>query len=275
MTASLTCAEGAGMQLALIPTHVTAECCDDGAVETVVPEWTVLTWNLQGSKQTDLDRVAAVIASEHPDVVALQEIRKPQAAGLAGRLDMSSVWNVKHHPWRPFFAGRAEGAAMLTPHVLSDAGHTQVSDARSKRNYRRRIVQWASIERADHTAHVVFNIHLSPHDMREERRAESIRIADLARSLGAGPPLLMVGDLNDTGSPEVIANLPGIEVLAPPPTNPSDRPTASIDHVLVPAQARDVSVSAPAGGAEWAELSDHLPLTVRFTLDWVEGGFAS
>ena len=85
----------------------------------------------------------------------------------------------------------------------------------------------------------------------------------------------MVGDLNDTGSPEIIALLPGIEVLAPPPTNPSDRPTASIDHVLVPPEATGVSVSAPAGGPGWAELSDHLPLTVRFTLDPVEGGVRS
>jgi len=244
-------------------------------VETVGLEWAVMTWNIQGTKRTDLDRVAAVIAAERPDVVVLQEVRKPQAAALASRLGMNSVWNVKHHPWRPFFPRRAEGAAILTPHVVRDADHAQVSDARSKRNYRRRIVQWALIERADHSAHLVFNIHLSPHDMREERRAEAVRISELARSLGDGPPVLMVGDLNDADSPEIVAMLPGIEVLAPPPTNPSDRPTASIDHVLVPAQATGVSVSAPAGGPWWAELSDHLPLTVRFALDRVEGDFAS
>ncbi len=48
-------------------------------VETVGLEWTVLTWNIQGTKRTDLDRVAEVIAAEQPDVVALQEVRKPQA----------------------------------------------------------------------------------------------------------------------------------------------------------------------------------------------------
>ena len=238
-------------------------------------EWTALTWNLQGTKRTDLDRVAAVIAAEQPDVVALQEVRKPQAAALATRLDMTSVWDVKHNPWRPFFPRRAEGAALLTPHSLRNADHRHISDARSKRNYRRRIVQWAVIERADDLAYTVFNIHLSPHDMREERRAETERITGLARSFGATAPLLMVGDLNDTGSPEIIAMLPGIEMLAPPPTNPSEHPTVSIDHVLVPPEATGVSVSAPAGGPAWAELSDHLPLTVRFTLDWVEGRVGS
>ena len=80
-------------------------------METAGREWTVLTWNLQGTKRTDLDRVAAVIAAEQPDVVALQEVREPQAAALATRLDMTSVWNEKHNPWRPFFPRRAEGAA--------------------------------------------------------------------------------------------------------------------------------------------------------------------
>lgn len=257
-----------------ISAHVTADCCFDGGVETVAHEWAVLTWNIQGAKPTDLARVAEVIAAESPDVVALQEARRPQAAELADRLAMSSVWNEKHHPWRPFFPRKAEGAALLSPHTLSDTNHAAVSDARSTRNYRHRIVQWGLVERADGSAYRVFNLHLSPHDMHEQRRKEAARISAIARSLTDSPPSIIAGDLNDQGSPEMITLLPGIEAIAPPPTNPSDAPTDCIDHVLVPPAASAVSVSVPAGNLVWAELSDHLPLTVRFTLPWVQGSFS-
>lgn len=241
---------------------------------TVGLEWSVLTWNLQGTKRTDIDRVAAVIAGEHPDVVALQEARRPQAEQLAAALGMSHVWDAKHFALHPLFPDRAEGAAIMSPHVLFDADHRRISDVTSMRSYRRRIVQWATVEREDHSAYRVFNAHLSPHGMERERADEARRIAALAASLGAGPPTIVAGDLNDDGSPEIIAALPGLELLDPPPTNPAERPTQAIDHVLVPADATGGSVSAPAGGPEWAQLSDHLPLTVRFTLDWVRGDFA-
>ena len=263
------------MELFPIPAHVTAEFCFDDAVETVGREWAVLTWNIQGSKSTDLARVADVIAAESPDVVALQEVRRPQAADLADRLSMSSVWNEKHHPWRPLFPSKAEGAALLSPHTLSDTNHAAVSDVSSRRNYRRRILQRALVERADGSAYRVFNLHLSPHDMHEARRNEATRISAIARSLSDSPPTIIAGDLNDHGSSEMITLLPGIEAIAPPPTNPSHAPTDCIDHVLVPPAASAVSVSVPAGGTEWAELSDHLPLTVRFTLDWVQVGSGS
>ena len=243
-------------------------------METVRLEWTVMTWNIQGTKRTDLDRVAEIIAAARPDVVALQEVRRPQAHALADVLDMRHVWDEKHHLLRPLFPGRAEGAAILTPHTLSDPGHERISDATSMRTYRRRIVQWAVVQRADSSAYRVFNTHLSPHDMADERLAEATRITALAAALGDSPPSVVAGDLNDAGAPEIIAALPGIEVLTPPPTNPSKHPTERIDHVLVPPDASDVSVSVPAGGPDWAALSDHLPMTVRFALDWVQGGFA-
>lgn len=244
-------------------------------VETVGREWTVMTWNIQGRKPTDLDRVCDVIASEAPDVVVLQEARLPQAKALARALDWAYEWHEKHHPLRPLFPGRAEGAAVLTPHALRDAEHARISDETSKRSYRRRIVQWAIIERADRSAHRMFNAHLSPHDMSEQRRNEATRIAELVAQFGDRPAPIVAGDFNDKDSPEIVAILPGTEILTPPPTNPSERPTNVLDHVLLPASSRDVSVSVPGGGPDWAELSDHLPLTVRFTLHGLQDGFAS
>lgn len=237
-------------------------------------EWAVLTWNVQGTKRTDLDRLGEFISLQSPDVVLLQEVRRSQATELADRLSMAHCWNEKHHPFRPLLPDRAEGAAILTPHELTAPGHEQVSNESSKRSYRRRILQWATITRADVSGYRVYNAHLSPHDLVAERLAEANRIAEIVASHGESPPAVIAGDLNDAGEPAIIAALPGIEALSAPLSNPADVPTQALDHVLVPPTATSVSISAPAGGSEWAELSDHLPVTVRFTLDWVAGGFA-
>lgn len=226
----------------------------------------MLTWNIQGSKRTDLERVAEVILGAGPDVVVLQEVRRPQAEALAAALQMAVTWDEKHNPWRPFRSDRAEGASILTPHRLLDHDHRRISDAGSMRSYRRRIVQWAVIRRPDQSACRVFNAHLSPHDFADQRRREAGRIESIADGFDDDLPVVVGGDFNDAGTSEIVDILPGIEPVPPPPTNPSVHPTDRLDHVLVPPGTTDYSVFAPDGGAEWAELSDHLPLTARFSL---------
>lgn len=239
------------------------------SVQTVSWAWTVLTWNLQGSKHTDLERVAAVIAAESPDVVVLQEVRRPQAIDLGRDLDMACVWKQKHNPFRPFWSSRAEGAAILSPHELSGAGSEVVSDATSKRSFKRRIVVWAVVTRSDRTAYRVFDVHLSPHEMSDERLVEAVRIDAIATRAGDSPPTIVAGDMNNHDEPGVIDALPGVELECVPPTNPSEAPRQRLDHVLVPPGSTEVEVRVPNGGDSWAELSDHLPVTVRFSLEWV------
>lgn len=236
------------------------------AMNTAGGPWTVVTWNLQGSQKTDLARVTDVVTAAEPDVVMLQEVRRPQAEQLAERLDMAMTWDEKHHPFRPFLRSRAEGAATLSPHALEDTGHARVSDVTSIRSYRRRIVQWAVVRRSGRSMCRVVNVHLSPHDFVDERRVEAQRIHDIALSFDDDHPLVVGGDFNDNGTDEIIEILPGVEPIPSPPTNPSDDPTDRLDHILVPASATNVSVWVPAGGPQWAELSDHLPLTTRFDL---------
>lgn len=238
-------------------------------------EWSVLTWNIQGSKHTDLAHIARVVAAADVDVVMLQEAQRTQAGELGDRLEMHHTWAEKHNPFRPVLRGRAEGATILTPHELTNAGHAQISATSSKRSYKRRIVQWATISRSDATAYRVYNAHLSPHDAAPQRLDEAQRIARIATQHGDAPPAIVAGDLNDSNEPAVIAALPGIEAMAAPLSNPAHAPSQAIDHVLVPPASSAVSVSAPAGGDAWAALSDHLPVTVRFTLDWVAGDWVA
>lgn len=231
----------------------------------------MLTWNVRGSARPDIVRIAELIRAEAPDVVTLQEVRKAQAAELAAALRMKFTWALKHYPWTPLLRGAAEGMAILSPHALDAAGHSELSSGRSAWTYRRRIGQWALVGRGDASAYRVYNAHLSPHELAFERRSEAVTLADIVASHGDAPPAIVAGDLNDDTDASVIYALPGVEHLTPPPTNPADEPTAVLDHVLLPPDARDVAVTVPAGGPSWAELSDHLPVTVRFSLDWVQG----
>lgn len=237
-------------------------------------EWCVTTWNLRGSGRPDLDDIAAVLRAAEPDVVAVQEIRRGQAADLADRLGMRFTWAFKHWPWTPLLPRLAEGTAIMTPHALDAAGHTEVSDGASRWTYRRRIVQWALVGRPDGSAYRIYNVHLSPHDRRTERLAEAVRVAEIVAEHGDAPPAVIAGDFNDGNDASVIYALPGVEHVVPPPTNPSEQPHQVLDHVLLPADATSVATSVPAGGQQWAARSDHLPVTVHFSLDWVVGDFA-
>ena len=237
--------------------------------DPVVPvsaNWTVLTWNVHGSARPDVSAVASAIETESPDVVVVQEIRRRQAAALARLLGMRYSWSLKHEPFTKVMWWRSEGMAIMTPHLLDAVGHTEVSDGRPMRSWRRRIAQWGLVGRSDRSLLMIYNLHLSPHDDADSRRTEAVRVNELVARIGDDPPAVVAGDFNDAGDPSIIELLPGIEHEPAPMSSPSDAPTQSLDHVLLPAHARDVTVSAPVGGAAWAAISDHLPVTVRFTL---------
>jgi endonuclease/exonuclease/phosphatase family metal-dependent hydrolase len=186
---------------------------------------------------------------------------------------MKFTWALKHYPFTPLLRGAAEGLAIFSPHVVDAAGHSEISDGRTKWSYKRRIAQWALVGRPDTSAYRVYNVHLSPANKASERRAEAVSVTEIVESHGDAPPAIVAGDFNDDTDSNIIFALPGVEHITPPKTNPADSPTQVLDHVLLPPEAREVTVTVPAGSAEWAELADHLPVTVRFALDWVTGDF--
>jgi endonuclease/exonuclease/phosphatase family metal-dependent hydrolase len=236
--------------------------------------WTVLTWNVHGSARLDVAAVATAIRDRSPDVVVFQEIRERQAASLATTLQMRYSWSLKHAPFTKLMWWRAEGMAILTPHLLDAVGHTEISDDQPRRSWRRRVAQWGLVGRADRSMLMIYNLHLTPHDDADSRRAEAACVSALAAGIGDEPPVVVAGDFNDADDPSIIEILPGVEHVVPPMTNPSEAPTQVLDHVLLPASASNVSVTVPAGGAAWAAISDHLPVTVRFDLptDVTPGG---
>lgn len=240
---------------------------------TVTRSWTVVSWNVHGSERPPLERIAAVLHAANADVIALQEIRAGQAGELAERLGMHHHWSLKHHPYTPLLRSLAEGLAILSPHPLTASGAATLTPGTSRWTWRHRIVQWALVERPDHSAYRVYNLHLTPGD-----GAARIREARLAAEIVAshgGAPTVLAGDFNDDGDEPIVTMLPGTEPDDAPPTSTAAAPSRRIDHVLVPVDARDVTVATPAGGGEWPELSDHLPVTTTFNADWVSGDWTT
>ena len=225
-----------------------------------------MSWNIHGLEGPDLDAVAEVVGAAGADVVAVQEIQRRQAQHLARRLGMDHRWDRKHDAGGPLLPPPAEGLAVLSPHGIDRPGAAEISDGRSRWSYRRRIAQWATVRPAGRRPIWVCNVHLSPHELAEERRAEARRTSELADEHAGDLPVVVVGDLNDGEDPTMIELLPAIEHVRPGPTNPASSPSHVLDHVLLPPTADDVTIGVPAGGTAWAALSDHLPVTCSFAL---------
>lgn len=227
--------------------------------------WRVLTWNILGSHQPNLDVITGVITGSSPDIVAMQEVQHGQARGLARRLGWRVVWARKHFPYSPLVWWRAEGLALLTPHTVGEMVTASISPGVSTWTFRHRIVIAATVTR-DGDALRVANTHLSS-DSPDDRIAQARRVVE---HLGDRSPVVVAGDLNTDADAaiEVLREF-GVASLVDPggeDSSPSIAPAQRLDYVLVPASA-DVSLRiTPEGGQHWSTLSDHLPVIVEFTV---------
>lgn len=228
--------------------------------------WRIVTWNLRGSAQPDLAAIAEVIAEQRPDAVALQEVRAAQARTLTERLGWHHRWARKHYPYSPAAWWTAEGHAILSPHRLGPRRATNISPGVHTWTWRHRIVLAADVMRDDRTLRL-YDTHLAAHDAPDERIAQAGRVAAL---IAAERPRFAVaaGDLNAPGEVEVIRQFHPVGLRDPGggPTNPSIAPRQRLDYVLVPETALVIDQHEPDGGEWWWALSDHVPVTVEFSL---------
>jgi endonuclease/exonuclease/phosphatase family metal-dependent hydrolase len=241
----------------------------------------VLTWNVLGAAAPDVGRLASVIASFEPDVVALQEVRRRQAHEISRRLgDWQCEWRWKH---------ATEGLAVVARFPMKGTS-VRVLRHRPPWDWRRRIavdthlvlghVQGAPVRMLD--------VHLTPHGDERARSREANRLVDLVLADDASAATcIIVGDLNEEAG-EVLERFAGAGLVdawsvALRPVGPTGGatnwtagprkgrpPTQRLDHVVVGAGWEVVGVEVPGGGAssswsfdELAELSDHLPLVVE------------
>lgn len=224
-----------------------------------------MTWNILGAHDPDLAAIADAISEREADVVALQEVRRSQARRLARHLGWRHVWARKHYPYTPLVWWRAEGLAVLSPWSLGQQLRATISPDVSTWTYRHRVLLAATITRRD-AALRVFDTHLAGEDV-DRRIAQARRVADRVRADTAALKVV-AGDFNTTeGSEvEVLREFRPVDLVdhGGDHTNPSNRPTQRIDHVLLPTSARWISTTTPEGDDLWRRLSDHLPVVVEF-----------
>lgn len=224
--------------------------------------WRVLTWNLHGSQDPDVVAVAARLRALAPDVAALQEVRRSQARRLGELLGWRVTWKRKHYPYSPLVWWRAEGMAIATPWALDDVRRDTLSTGEPIWVYRHRIMVSATVRHQGDELRV-HDLHLGGEDV-DARIDQARRAASL---MGPAATRVICGDLNaPDGEPEVLRELRsmGVEDPGGEPTNPADHPYQRIDYVLAPDDAVVESVETPTGDADWAALSDHLPVVVTF-----------
>jgi endonuclease/exonuclease/phosphatase family metal-dependent hydrolase len=233
----------------------------------------VLTYNIHHGEGTDgkldLARIAGVVKTARPDVVALQEVDRnttrtgkvDQAAELARLTGLHAAFGKAID-----LQGGGYGLALLSRFPLAGV---KTDPLPGKAGQEARVVMRATVEPgAGWPAITVLNTHLQ-HDDGPTREGQVARIDELFGA--AAGAVVLAGDLNATpGSPPVralarnwaFATEPGGKGLL---TIPAGVPRQQIDYVLVrPAGAFRVT---EARVVEEPVASDHRP--VLAVLEWV------
>jgi endonuclease/exonuclease/phosphatase family metal-dependent hydrolase len=248
---------------ALILLGVLCACCGQSFSAELPDELRVLTYNIHHGEgvdgKIDLPRIADVIKSVKPDVVALQEVdqgtqrtaRVDQPAELARLTGLKAIF-ARNIDWQ----GGGYGTAILTRLPVKGVEQHRLP---SHYDGEQRGVQVVELGAGDDTV-VFFATHL---DYRPEggERLDSVK---KIRSLLAGyaeTPAILAGDLNASPDSETMRQFAiDWQVANPQPlsTYPAEAPAKQIDYVLLRVGSRwkvkDVRV------LDEAIASDHRPL---------------
>ena len=186
---------------------------------------------------------------------------RPRA--LARRLGWRVVWTRKHYPYSPLVWWRAEGLAILTPREVGELMSKSISPGVSTWIFKHRVAMAATVTRTDDILRA-----WSTRTLRLTTRTNASFRRDVVALIGDRRPAVVAGDFNSPDEVEVIREF-GVADLADPGgdfTNPSIAPNQRLDYVLTPAAATVTARLTPEGGEQWAQLSDHLPVLVEFTV---------
>ena len=223
----------------------------------------------------DLDRTAATIGAQHPDVVGLEEVDVnwatrsnylDEAQELASRLHMrvffAPIYDLP--PDRPGAPNRQFGVAVLSRlPVLATENHPITRLSTQDPNPVPALAPgFGEVVVNDRGVHVhVYVTHL---DYRADPSVRAMQVADTLSILDADPagePQVLIGDFNAPPSaPEIAPLLARMHDTGPAgePTYPADVPTAKIDYVTAAGWFRVLGGSVPD-----TQASDHRPVVTQ------------
>ena len=231
----------------------------------------VLTINLKTPLPSDdtLDQrtamVAALIAAEQPDVIALQEVTR--SASLANRAEVLAAMTGYAWTWRPthqLVIGE-EGIAIMTRGQITwqadaELPHTEFGALH-------RAILGARITVGDRSVEL-FATHLTvagSTDDRADQIAAARAFVDVHHQVGV--PAYFAGDLNAEPAEITPQLAPFVDAAAAAgPTHPSDGPDRRIDYIFaLPGSGTPTSCATVlANATNGVRASDHLGVLCRF-----------
>jgi endonuclease/exonuclease/phosphatase family metal-dependent hydrolase len=225
----------------------------------------VLSYNIHHAEgvdgKLDLERIARVIASAKPDLVALQEVDEraarsgsvDQAAELASLTDLQAVFGANI----PLQGGRYGNAVLSRWPIARHKNHElpNVDDGEQ------RGVLEVEVTLPDSNQPLVLLATHFDHRRDERERLASAEAVNKLAKRHADRPLLLAGDLNATPESETLKQLFTVWKPAndqPRPTVPVARPNAQIDYILLAPAERWKVVEVQV--LDEAVASDHRPI---------------
>lgn len=228
--------------------------------------------------KVDVGRIAAVIAAQSPDIVALQEVDVgrartgglDQAHEIARRLGMSSRFHAALTVEKEQY-----GDALLTrlPERLIRAG--PLPGYAPLKRLEPRGALWVAIDLGDGREVQVLTTHLGLVPREQWNQAGALAGPDWLGGPLRRDPIILVGDLNMTAGARAFRRLAtGLHdtraiqtaVRGRLATFPARLPLLRIDHVLTGPGVRVRRLFAPITPLARAA-SDHLPLVADFEID--------
>lgn len=239
----------------------------------------ILTYNVHrcvgNDRRLDVARIADVLATLRPDIVALQELdvgrartgNIDQAHEIAQRLDMVCHFHAALQVEEELY-----GDAILTayPETLIQSGplpgHPRLAALEP------RGALWVEVD-IDGTKVQIINTHLGLVPREQQVQAGFLAGPSWLDHPRCRGPRILLGDFNATGTSVVYRTLTAkleparrlSPTRTPTSTFPSALPVLRIDHIFVSPDIQVRDVFAPFD-PRWRVASDHLPLVMDFAL---------
>ena len=232
----------------------------------------VMTYNIKHGGESSLESVAAVIAAEAPDVVALEEV--DLLTGRSGGVDQAArlgeLTGMEHAfvPALLSYDGGQYGLALLSRHPILGAERIPLPSAAEQR-----VLALFEVEVDPDQVVPVGVTHFGTTGAGERQEQAAAVLAALA----GRPSAILAGDLNATSSEASIAALRGSLTDAwsrggsgSGNTIPAFFPTRRIDYIFLGADwTPRLTARVPGAGSQ----SDHRPVVATLILPWSQTVF--
>ena len=237
-----------------------------------MPTIRVATYNIHRCRgldgRTSPSRIADVIRTIDPDIIALQEVvgASPRSAGhaeeLGAQLGMGWVMAPARHLRHALFGNAVLSRLPILHHVQYDL---------SWKTCEPRCCQRVDIAVGSHTLHL-YNVHLGTAYL--ERRYQASRLVSFVHDRRVGQPKIVLGDFNEwmrgLATQMLSQRLNSIDLrahLRRRRTYPAVLPLLHLDHIYYEGKVEVARLELPRTRLALLA-SDHLPLVAELTVEF-------